>query len=113
MDTSDVSSTHEDGQAATPTTSSNDRHRRHDSMVVDMDMDTDSTATHDDERSSVQKPSLAKKETQVVTVFRIVLFSVLLALTIAVSVTALALTRREEQEEFEASFQANALKVSH
>jgi len=112
MDTSDVSSTHEDGQAATPTTtSSNDRHRRHDSMVVDMD--TDSTATQDDERSSVQKPSLAKKETQVVTVFRIVLFSVLLALTIAVSVTALALTRREEQEEFEASFQANALKVSH
>ena len=73
-----------------------------------VDVDNESIASVE---SSVAETSLAKRETQVVSVFRIILIVLLMATAFAVSLTSYVLSMKGEQDDFAAAFEGHALKV--
>ena len=79
-----------------------------DDMLVGVD---DDSMTGEDD-SSVAKLSVAKKETKAVAIIRVILFVALVALAIAISLTAYFENRNAEVEEFKNMFEGHALKVS-
>lgn len=62
--------------------------------------------------SSIAETSLAKRETRVVSLFRVLLLVVLTLTALAVSLTALALAKDAEEADFEQTFEGHARKVS-
>lgn len=62
--------------------------------------------------SSTAETSLAKRETRVVSLFRVLLLVVLTLTALAVSLTALALAKDAEEADFEQTFEGHARKVS-
>ena len=55
--------------------------------------------------------SIAKNETRVVAIFRVILFVVLVAVATGASLLAFFDTKNDEMEDFEASFEGHAAKV--